>query len=70
MVFLLIQKVFVFVGISFYLIDTMTNDNDSFDSSDFSEEMVNDEFADEDIVHNKSVEKEESIDSFGWIHFF
>ena len=48
----------------------MTNDNDSFDSSYFSEEMVDDEFVDEDIVHNKSEEKQESIDYFEWNTIF
>ena len=39
----------------------MSADNDSFDSSDFSEDLVDDEFSNENAVRNRADEREESI---------
>ena len=46
----------------------MPNDNDSFDSSDFSDEIVDDEFSDENVTRNKADEKEESNYYFDWTY--
>lgn len=44
----------------------MTSDKDSFDSSDLSEELVDDEFLDENAAPKRVDEKEESLHSFDW----
>ena len=46
----------------------MPNDNDSFDSSDFSDEIVDDEFSEENVTRNKADEKEESNCYFDWTY--
>ena len=39
----------------------MSADNDSFDSSDFSEDFVDDEFSNDNAVRNRADEREESM---------
>lgn len=47
----------------------MPSDNDSLNSSDFSDELVDDEFSNDNMAPKRVDEKEESNDLVDWFYF-